>query len=625
MTPVSPQAWADFYAAYVQKFRKLNDHQAQALCPFHEDRDPSLSIDLREGLFKCHGCQESGNAITFANKKGISKESLPGWETRAENALKIVATYDYKDESGKLLLQVVRCESKAFRQRRPDGKGGWIWDLNGTQRVLYRLPELLAAQKTEATAFIAEGEKDVDALRSHGFVATCNPMGAGKWRDEYADSFKGFLEAVIIADKDEPGRKHAQQVAASISKVVRRVKVLELAGAKVKDATDYFESGGTPKDLTDLVQAAPLWTPSNDSAQPKDPKPCGNIFNPVPAPQFVAQKQAERVWVWEKFIPQGGFVMLCGAPKAGKTTLAYHLAKAIGDGEPFLGFKTKPCPVLILALEEHPLDVQNRIVILGMSRSELIIHSGPLKSSVGALEAIKKEIQKNNIGLVIVDTLARFWMVKDENSASEVGPATEAVLNLARTTGAAVLLLHHLRKTPGEEGDDIRGSGDIFAIVDAAFTFRRRKDVKTQRILTSFSRYSSPEELIISLDDGRYTALGDSYHVKLDEQRSKILAVLSDVPKDSDEIAKLADIRPGTARTVLSELAEEGKAVKTGAGKKNDPFLYSLPGNHTSDSSAQNQTLRDAELFPTNGSKPESIIHPNVEKVQQLLGGQVRP
>lgn len=52
----------------------------------------------------------------------------------------IVAMYNYTDEQGALLYQVVRRKPKKFSQRRPDGRGGWIPNLNGTRRVLYRLP-----------------------------------------------------------------------------------------------------------------------------------------------------------------------------------------------------------------------------------------------------------------------------------------------------------------------------------------------------------------------------------------------------------------------------------------------------------------------------------------------------
>ena len=37
---------------------------------------------------------------------------------------RIAAIYDYTDEGGKLLFQVLRHQPKAFKQRRPDGRGG---------------------------------------------------------------------------------------------------------------------------------------------------------------------------------------------------------------------------------------------------------------------------------------------------------------------------------------------------------------------------------------------------------------------------------------------------------------------------------------------------------------------
>ena len=84
---------------------------------------------------------------------------------------KIVATYDYTDEYGALLFQVVRLDPKTFRQRRPgrrpDKVSGWIWNLDGVARVPYRLPELLEALALEQRVFIVEGEKDVrDARRA---------------------------------------------------------------------------------------------------------------------------------------------------------------------------------------------------------------------------------------------------------------------------------------------------------------------------------------------------------------------------------------------------------------------------------------------------------------------------
>jgi hypothetical protein len=71
------------------------------------------------------------------------------------SSLRIVAAYDYRDESGLLQYQTVRLDPKDFKQRRPDGKGGWIWSLKGVRFVLYRLPELL--KRNSETVFICEG------------------------------------------------------------------------------------------------------------------------------------------------------------------------------------------------------------------------------------------------------------------------------------------------------------------------------------------------------------------------------------------------------------------------------------------------------------------------------------
>ncbi|MFC2000147.1 phage/plasmid primase, P4 family [Chloroflexota bacterium] len=170
----------------------------------------------------------------------------------------IAATYQYKDENGVLLFEVIRYKPKAFKQRRPDGKGGWIWNLHGVNRVLYRLPELLAAPG-DVTVFIPEGEKDVESLRQLGIVATCNSGGAGKFTASLRDPLKN-RKVVIVKDKDTPGGRHAEQVAGLLSGYALSVKVMELPGDKVKDAADWVAAGGTREDLERLAEETPEWT-----------------------------------------------------------------------------------------------------------------------------------------------------------------------------------------------------------------------------------------------------------------------------------------------------------------------------------------------------------------------------
>jgi predicted P-loop ATPase len=206
---------------------------------------------------------------------------------------RIVEAYAYTDEHGELLFQVVRKEPKAFPQRRPDGNGGWTWNLDGVRRVLYRLPELMEAAATERMIFIAEGEKAVNALVKLGVPTTCSPGGAGKWRDEYSEHLKG-ASVVVVPDNDESGRQHAEQVTRSLHGVAASIKVLELPGLQKRgDAFDWITSGGTVEQLWALVenadkadagdhgngQEAPEWTTDPQLQLDKKGDPLANLAN----------------------------------------------------------------------------------------------------------------------------------------------------------------------------------------------------------------------------------------------------------------------------------------------------------------------------------------------------------
>src|SRR5579871_929710 len=108
-----------------------------ACCPAHEDANPSLSIrdaDHQQILVHCHaGCDQRA-VIEALKARGLWRDP-----TRSQRRT-IAATYDYTDECGNLLYQVVRLEPKAFFQRRPDGTNGWI-NKKGARQVLYRLKE----------------------------------------------------------------------------------------------------------------------------------------------------------------------------------------------------------------------------------------------------------------------------------------------------------------------------------------------------------------------------------------------------------------------------------------------------------------------------------------------------
>jgi hypothetical protein len=190
---------------------------------------------------------------------------------------KIVKTYDYLDESGTLLFQAVRYEPKDFRQRRPDGKNGWLWNLDGARRVLYRLPELLRADKHK-WVFIVEGEKDVDRLYDEGLVATTCAMGAVKWDDNYSE-FLNDRKVVVIPDNDEAGKRHAKAVAKSLTRAGVKARILELPGLPEKgDVSDWLDNGGDKGKLLQLIETT---RPPESDSEWELPAPLGHFNLPT--------------------------------------------------------------------------------------------------------------------------------------------------------------------------------------------------------------------------------------------------------------------------------------------------------------------------------------------------------
>ncbi len=238
-----------------------------ARCPAHADHTASLHVGAGDdGCLLLHCFAGCATADVVASLHLTMSDLFPTKTPRDA----IVAAYDYRDERGTLLFQTVRLVPKAFRQRRPDGASSWVWSLEGIRRVLYRLPELVAAEASQ-TVFVCEGEKDVDRLAALGLVATTNACGAGKWRAEYNAALRG-RPVVILPDADEPGRRHAQQVAASLRGIAASLKILELPNLPAKgDVSDWLNEGGDSAQLQALAEATPEAELSDLSPVPFSP------------------------------------------------------------------------------------------------------------------------------------------------------------------------------------------------------------------------------------------------------------------------------------------------------------------------------------------------------------------
>jgi ABC-type dipeptide/oligopeptide/nickel transport system ATPase component len=179
MTYASPQI-----AEFLSKLEgvKKSGTNWYARCPCrNDDMNPSLSIGQgNDGrvLATCHrggGCSldEICDAMKIKKqdlfpKKDEEPTKVKVTSEKLSKSLSLIATYDYRDALGELLFQKQRFVDengkKTFRQRKPDGNGGWSYQLGEVPRVLYRLPQIANAVANNEIIWVVEGEKDADTL-----------------------------------------------------------------------------------------------------------------------------------------------------------------------------------------------------------------------------------------------------------------------------------------------------------------------------------------------------------------------------------------------------------------------------------------------------------------------------
>jgi RecA-family ATPase len=497
----------------------------------------SLSIDLHKGAYFDHEAAQGGgvldliireiggdhrDAVTWlkdnhmivtpcSKDNGQTKQASdarhghdrtdakPNGNAGAEH--RIVETYDYVDENGKLLFQVVRYDPKDFRQRRPDGSGGWSWTAKGVRQVPYRLPELREALAHGHTIVIVEGEKDVDALRAWGIPATCNAGGAGKWSDALNEFFRD-ADIVIIPDNDPPARKpdgtlrlnsygksvfpgqdHARAIARSLCTIPRNVRILELPGLPAKgDFSDWVAAGGTPDEFWRLVATAAV--PREQYQGPSAEGVSASDEAPPPAPLIVkasAEWEGKAVkslrWTVRERILKGNVAILSGDGAIGKTTIALQLAVGVSRGTDWLGAVVEEGgPVLFFSAEEDEDEVHRRLAMIikyqGVKFSDLgnlYVHCRPGENAL--LGAPDKGVIKGTpllaqltaaacdrgAALVIIEAVADVFG-GDEIDRGHASQFMTLMRQLAIKSKASVLLLQHPSQAGMSSGTGTSGS-----------------------------------------------------------------------------------------------------------------------------------------------------------------------
>src|SRR5262245_2055718 len=400
------------------------------------------------------------SAIIAAAVQSVEKEPPQG---------RIVAPYDYVDEHGALLYQVCRLEPKSFRQRRPDGKGGWIWSVKDCRRIPYRLPELLTYP--DACVFVCEGEKDADRVAALDHCATT--VACGDWTDDCVNALAG-RDVLILEDNDDAGRKKALEAAQALHGQAKSVRIVRLPGLPEKgDVSDWLDADQrNAGKLADVCFDAPLWTPAPAPATPSALPAKLTLSSAEFVAGFVPPDYLIVGWLQRRFV-----YSLTAATGDGKTAIALLISLAVSQSSKLGKLEVKRGRVLYFA-GENPDDVRMRWMAttqqVGLAPEDIDnVHFVPgVFKFTEISDRIHQEMATQDLALVIVDTSAAYFETDDENNNMQALAHAKRLRELSRLPGGPTVLIC-CHPTKNAENLVPRGGGAFLNEVDGNLTCKR--------------------------------------------------------------------------------------------------------------------------------------------------------
>ena len=571
-----------FFGAHVEKMGPVRgDGETSCLCCFHEESNPSLSINVHTGLYDCKACGAKGDVFTFYREthhcdfNTAIKELAAQAGVNGGNGKKTeICRYPYVDEQGERLFDAVRFSNpKTFRQGHYKN-GKFVWNLKGVRRVLYRLPEILKADEV----LIFEGEKDVDRAAKMGFVATCNPMGAGKWKAEYNECLRG-KKVFIVSDLDEPGQDHAADVAGQLAGIAAEVRVVELPGLGPilpkhgKDFSDWVELLDGQEDAKEKL-----------TALMEDAKPAVDFDGPetITAKDLSNLEIPPIKWAVDGVIAEG-LTILAGKPKMGKSILAMNLCISVAIGTKALGYADcKTGGVLYLALEDVKRRLQSRLNTMmlpeqlngeGMPENLHFATEWPRMGN-GGIKQLREKIKSiPGIKMVVIDTLKMFRPTDSENKKvydADYDPIS-ALKKVADEFNIAVVIIHHLRKSASEDVmDTLSGSFGLTGASDTNIVVERSTAATSDAVLHVVGRDVEAAQLGMTFEPHTlsWNILGPmSQLVGGSIQQQEVFDAIKDGFSSPADVRRKTDLNRDNINKAIKKLLKLGKIEKVGHGE----------------------------------------------------------
>ena len=577
MTPPALREWLEALPGL-----KRSGDQWQGPCPLCGGTD-RFRVTKDGGAF-CRQCLPNGG-----NPERLVEleNAVFGDGRRREAQTTTIHRYPIVDADGTTLLTICRREG-------PDGKKCGtppIWrEPTGVKAPaagypLFRLPSILA--NADKPLLVVEGEKTAEAaqhLLGDRYEATTAIGGAGKAAQTDWTPAKG-RDVVCWPDTgtiDDKGRDKGREAREHMEAVARLCRKAGAASTRIVDVSDLPKD--PPWDLADRIPDGCDIEAKVSSAHPVPIRADEGLrqFGGLPfmsVGELLTASDEGVAWLVDQMLPAGGFSMLVAKPKAGKSTLARTLALMTARGEPWLGRQVQRGPVLYIALEEQRAVVAEHFRAMGVHVDDgLEVYVGPPPANAMDALAAAFEAQPRP-ALVIVDPLFRLVAIDDGNDYAKVTAALAPLVDMARTTGAHVLTVHHARKMGGDDGDETLGSTGLLGAVDCNLSLKRSPG--GERYLKTLQRVGSdmPETLLTMDPETMVISAGET---KAAKTQADLETLIVDHLRDTrhshtvPDLAKAINRRETAVRSTLRTMTDQGRVVRSGEGKSGDPHRFEI-------------------------------------------------
>lgn len=243
-----------------------------ALCPTHDDTNPSLHIKRADDGSLRVSCKStcSKEKVLEAIQELIERQGLPIDKTTTTTKKKkitkktfrnknIIATYVYKDINGFPIAVKHRFEPKEFQWAKVDDLDtpGLPKGIKEQDLPLYNIDKVIELNRE--FVFFVEGEKAADAIsNAYGFTAVCLPGGANsKINPESLEPLRD-RKIVLWGDNDSPGRALMERLFNELIGIAKDIRIIAPYIKEGGDPADYITAGYSREELRDEIKNAPI-------------------------------------------------------------------------------------------------------------------------------------------------------------------------------------------------------------------------------------------------------------------------------------------------------------------------------------------------------------------------------